>query len=275
MSRHVDPDLVGAARLQLDVEEAGGAVRLDQVVMGHRRLALGGDRPLVVVVGVAADGGVDGAAHRVRVALDEGVVLLLDDPVAELGLEQGVRALGLGDDHQSGGADVEAVDDALALGGAGGRDPVPGGGEAADDGGAGPAGAGVGGDADRLHDDHDVVVVVDDLHALDGLGDDLDRRSGLRHLHLQPGAPVDPLGLPGHRAVHLDLPGGGQLGGLGAGEAEHAGDGGVDALALQTVRYGQGADLGVRTHQSSMPCATRSPYSPVSPCGRSRRGPGP
>ena len=42
--------------------------------------------------------------------------------------------------------------------------------------GAGPAGAGVRGHADRLDDHDDVVVVVHDLHALDRLGDDLHRR---------------------------------------------------------------------------------------------------
>ena len=110
------------------------------------------------------------------------------------------------------------------------------------------------GDADRLDDHDDVVVVVHDLHALDGLGDDLHRRGRLRHLDLEPGAAVHPLGLADHRAVDLDLPGGGQLGRLGTGEAEHAGDGGVDALALQAVGYGQGADLGNGTHPSSMPC---------------------
>ncbi len=108
--------------------------------------------------------------------------------------------------------------------------------------------------AHRLHDHDDVVVVVDDLHALDGLGDDLHRSGRLRHLHFQPGTAPHPFGLPDHRTVHLYLPGGGQLCGLGAGEAEHAGNGGVDPLAFQAIGYGQGADLGLRTHLSSMPC---------------------
>ena len=140
-----------------------------------RGLPLGGDRPLVVVRGVPADGRVDRAAQRVGVALDQRVVALVDRALAELLLEQGVGALGLGDDHQAGGADVEPVHDALALGGAGGGDAVAGRGQPADDGRAGPAGARVRGHADGLDDHHDVVVVVHDLHALDGLGDDLRR----------------------------------------------------------------------------------------------------
>ena len=71
---------------------------------------------------------------RVGVALDQRVVALVDRALPELLLEQRVRALRLGDDHQPGGADVEPVHDALALGGAGGRDAVAGGGEPADHG---------------------------------------------------------------------------------------------------------------------------------------------
>ncbi len=190
----------------LTSSRGGGAERLDQVVVRDGRLAVGGDRPLVVVLRVAADGGVDGAAGRVRVALDERVVALVDRALLELALQRRVRVLRLGDHHQAGGADVQAVHDALALGGAGGRDAVPGGGEAADHGRARPARGGVGGDADGL-DDHDhVVVVVHDLHALDRLGHDLHRGGRLRHLHLEPGAPADPLGLSDHRPVDRDLP---------------------------------------------------------------------
>ena len=43
--------------------------------------------------------------------------------------------------------------------------------------------------------DDDVLVVVHDLHALDGFGHDLQRRGGLRQLHLEPGARGDTLGL--------------------------------------------------------------------------------
>ncbi len=253
--------------------------------MRDRRLALGGDRPLVVVVRVAADGGVDGAAGRVGVALDQRVVALVDRALLELALQGGVRALRLGDDHQAGGADVEAVHDALALGGTGRRDAVPGGGEPADDRGPGPAGAGVGGDADRLHDHDHVIVVVDDLHALDRLGDDLHGRGRLRHLDLQPGPAVHTLGLPDHRAVDRDLPRRGQLGGLRTGEAEHAGDGGVDTLALQAVGHGQVSDLGncahpveyagrVRHRLTEARAAARTAARAVSPCGRCRPGPG-
>lgn len=202
------------------------------------------------------------------------VVPLVDRTLLELPLERGVRPLRLGHDHQARGTHVEAVHDALALGGTGGRDAVPGGGEPADHGRPGPAGAGMRGDTHGL-DDHDhVVVVMDDLHALDRLGDDLHRRGRLWHLDLQPGPAVRPLGLTDHRPVDRDLPRGGDLGRLGPGEAEHAGDGGVDALALQAVGHGQGTDLGNGAHPSSMPDTTDSPDRRlwISPCGPCRRG---
>ena len=78
-------------------------------------------------------------AHRVGMALHQGVVALVDRALLEGALERGVRPLALGDDHQPAGADVEAVHDALPLGGAGGRDAVARRGQAADDRRAGPA----------------------------------------------------------------------------------------------------------------------------------------
>ena len=73
---------------------------------------------------VPVDRGVDGAGARVRVALHERVVALVDGALAERPLEHGVRPLGLGHDHEPAGADVQPVHDALPLGGAAGRHPV-------------------------------------------------------------------------------------------------------------------------------------------------------
>ena len=94
--------------------------------------------------------------------LHERVVALVDRALAEGLLERGVGALALGDHHQPGRADVEAVHDALPLGRAGRRDAVaqrPA--SAADDGRPGPARARMGRDPDRLVDHDDVVVVVE------------------------------------------------------------------------------------------------------------------
>ena len=68
-------------------------------------------------------------------------------------------------------------------------------GQAADHGRAGPAGAGVGGDADRLVHHDDVVVGVDHPQAVHRLGDDLRRDGRRRQRHLQPGTGADLVGL--------------------------------------------------------------------------------
>ncbi len=124
--RHVHPDLVGAAGLQLDVEQADRAERLDRVVVRHRGTAARDDRPAPVAGGVPVDRRVDGAAQRVRQALDQRVVALVDGALFEGALEQGVGRLALGHDHRAGGVGVEAVHDALAFGGAAGGDRVAG-----------------------------------------------------------------------------------------------------------------------------------------------------
>src|SRR3954470_10761845 len=63
--REVHPDLVGATRLEVDVEQAGVPERLDHLVVGDRRLGGLYDRELVVVTRVSPDGRVDGPHDRV------------------------------------------------------------------------------------------------------------------------------------------------------------------------------------------------------------------
>ena len=111
----VHPDLVGAAGLEMDLHQRGRPERLDDLVVGDARLAAGQHRELVVVVGMAADRGVDRALQRIGQALDEGVVGLVDRALLEGTLERGVGVLAFGDHHESTGAHVETVDDAAAL----------------------------------------------------------------------------------------------------------------------------------------------------------------
>ena len=99
------------------------------------------------------------------------------------------------------------------------------------------------GDADRLVDDHDVVVVVDDRHAGHRLGDQLGAGRGAVLGQRRPPATRrrrTRSDLPTERRSSVDRAGGGQVGGLGAGEAEQPGERGVDALALEAVGDGQG-----------------------------------
>ena len=108
------------------------------------------------------DGRVDRSGERVGVPLHDRVVDLLDLALLEGALERGVGTLGLGDDHESARADVEAVHDALPLGSAGRRDPDTAGGQCTEHGRALPADGRVRGDAGGLVDDDDLVIVVDD-----------------------------------------------------------------------------------------------------------------
>ena len=131
---HVHADLVGAAGLELDVEQRRVPEGLDGVVVGDAVAASRHHRELVRRGGMPVDRGVDGAGHRVGMALHQCVVALVDGPLAERVLQHGVGPLALGDHHQPAGADVESVDDALPLLGAAGRHPVPGRGQPTDDG---------------------------------------------------------------------------------------------------------------------------------------------
>ena len=123
--------------------------------------------------------------------------------------------------------------------GAAGGDPEAGAGQAADHGRPGPAGAGVGGDADRLVDDDEVVVVIarsacpatDSATTCGGQG----APAG----HVQPRPCDDPVGLDRGRTVSSTVPAADQLGGPGAGEAEQAGQRRVEALAGQPLGHGR------------------------------------
>jgi hypothetical protein len=86
----------------------------------------------------------------------------------------------------------------------------------------------VGRHAHGLVDDHDVVVVVDDGHAGNGFGDDLEGRAdrGAGKRHLQDVAGANPVGSWPAGAIVDDVPNrlGGEVGGSGCGsEAEEPG----------------------------------------------------
>ncbi len=145
-------------------------------------------------------------------------------------------ALALGHHHQAAGADVQAVHDPLPLGRAGGGDAHPGRGQRPQDGRTGPARARVGGHADGLVDDDQVVVLVDHDEAVDRLGLHAERRGRVREPDLQPGPRMQAVRLGRGGAVDLDRPLADQVGGPAAGQAEQPAQGDVDPLALQPLR---------------------------------------
>ena len=197
------------------------------------------------------------------------MVGLVDRPVAERVLEHRVGVLGLADHHHPGRADVEPLHDALALRGAAGGDPEAGAGEVADHRRPRPAGAGVHGDTDGLVDHHDGVVVVDDLDALDDLGDHLERVGRRRDRHVEHRPGVHPVGLADRRAVHLDVALADEVRGAGPGHPEHPGDGGVHALAGQALGHQHHALLSHRAR----PCPGPRPCGSRLHVARRRRSP--
>ena len=93
----------------------------------------------------------------------------------------------------------------------------------------------MGGDPDRLVDDHEVGIVVDDPHPLDPGRSDRCLRAW--ELNLQPGTRGDPFGLRRRCTVEADLAVLDEFGGLRPGQAEQAGEGSVEPLSLQSVGY--------------------------------------
>src|SRR6187200_1909125 len=142
-----------------------------------------------------ANRSLNSAGERVRMALNQRVVDLVDAAGSEGSLQDRVRALAFGDHHQPGRTDVQPLHDAPPLRNPGGRDPEAGPGKVAEYVGSGPAQTGMGSDTDRLVDHHDVLVVVHDDNAFDLL------RSYSRHsrlivkLHFEHGPNTDAIRL--------------------------------------------------------------------------------
>ena len=198
---HVDADLVRPSRLEVDLEQRRGTERLDGLVVRHRGLPVDDDRELPVGRRMATDGRVDRAGERVGMPLHDGVVDLLDGALAERLFEHGVGALGLRDDHEAGGADVESMHDAGALCGTAVAIAKPAAASPPSTVGPVQPDGRVSGDAHGLVDDHDLVVVVDDVLARARRRATTRRRLARGPRHLEPRPGFEPVGLaaPGDR----------------------------------------------------------------------------
>ncbi len=111
----VDADLVGAAGMEVGLDEGGVVEALKDAVGGPGVTAFadaGGHA--FAVGGVAGDGGADVAAEFGDFAAHDGVVDLFESAPGELGLELLVGGVIFGDDEAAAGIAVEAVDDAWA-----------------------------------------------------------------------------------------------------------------------------------------------------------------
>ncbi len=234
----VNPDLVRATGLQFDVEQAGGLMSFQRVVVGDALPAALHDRELPVIAPMSTDRCVDRSAGRIRMPLHQCVIALFDGALLESPLHHGVGALGEGHDHHTRCADVEAVHDALPLVNARRGDSESRTGKAAEHRRSVPADSGVGRHPGRFVDRDDVVVGVENGHALDFDGRILRRRRRFGQSHLQPCARCQPVGLTHRCAVKVDAAVFGQRSGRGAGQSEQPRQPGVDAHARQSLRHG-------------------------------------
>ena len=108
----MDPDLVGAARMQLEPQE------IDDLEASHNRRVgaggppLGGDRHAFPIANMASHGGFDPQFSRVQVSPGKGGVASPDPPSRDRRSELAVSEVGLGDDHQARGVAVQPMYDA-------------------------------------------------------------------------------------------------------------------------------------------------------------------
>ena len=215
--------------------ELGARHELERVVVGDSALTTVDDGHAPFARGVTTDRRIDRARGRVEVPGYDGVVHLLNRAFLERALHDRVCELRLGDHHRAGCAHVEAVHDALALGGPVAGDAISGRLQVAQDRGAFPTGAGVCGDADRLVDDDDILVVVQDRH----IGDRRRLVLGFGDAHLDNVHSTETIRLSRAHAVDEDVSLPRQLRAARARQAEHAGQSSVDPLTHEGVGDGK------------------------------------
>ncbi len=171
-----------------------------------------------------------------------GVVHLLNRAFLERALHDRVGELGLGDHHRPRSTHVEAVHDALTLGRAVAGDAISRRLQVPQNRGAFPTGAGVCGDADRLVDDDDILVVVQDRH----IGDRRRFVLGFGDTHLDNVHSTETIGLSRAHAVNEDVSLPRQFRAARARQAEHAGQSSVDPLTHEGVGDGSIRELTAR-----------------------------
>ena len=143
-----DEGSVGEVGDVFDVGDGGFAVHVD----GH----------LLAVRLIASHGGVDGELVPINVSGDDGEVSALGGFLFDLGSEGDVGGVGFGDDHESGGFSVEAMDDARSEIAADFGEWSASAQEGVNERGFSEGRGGVGCEASRFVDDeHDIVFIED------------------------------------------------------------------------------------------------------------------
>ena len=152
-------DLVCLAGFREDAQERHLAETLVEFPVGQRRSAVLQHRHAHLRIGVRADRSVDFAFVRFRVSRNKHQVFLLHRVVLKLMREMPLRLDILGEEHHAAGVFVEAMDDAQARIGVATARKIQLRSEAFDQA-VGFTAAGNGGQAGRLIDGDEIVVVV-------------------------------------------------------------------------------------------------------------------
>ena len=162
--RSVDADLMGAAGMKTEFEQAGTRPGAKHFPIGFRRTTPATDRHPLAGDGVTADGSIPRACISAGTSEDESEIGFFRFPVTELSAEFAVCGIIFGGDENAGGFAIEAVNDARAIGGAPGGELAfamvkEGGGE----GSGGATCTGVNVHAGGFVDDEDVIVLMEDV----------------------------------------------------------------------------------------------------------------
>ncbi len=205
--RHVHADLVGPARLKAHRQQGRGPEGLVGVVVGDAWLPIRNHSEKARLARMTVNRCVHRATGRIRMSLHQSTIDLLHLPLPEGALQHGVGVLTFRDNHDSRGADVQAVDDALTFGSTAGRNAVASGGEAADHGRPAEAGSRMGGHAHRLAHHDDVTIIMDHLEAGHRGRLQLDRSRRRRQFDVKPRAAGHPIGPAPHRPVDAGVAG--------------------------------------------------------------------
>ena len=112
----VDPDLVGAARLEPDLHQGGIGGDGDSLEFGDGLLAVGDHGHLLSVSGISSDRGLDPGRRLGDLPNDDGAILARHAAALKLAGELAVGRIISGDHHETGGVAIEPVDDARTLG---------------------------------------------------------------------------------------------------------------------------------------------------------------
>ena len=246
--RQMHADLVSATRFEHETEQGVALQFLDGLVVGACRAPAGVHGHLLAVARVPRDGGVDGSGFRSDHAHGHGQIFFLELAVLQLFGEPLVRRLGLGDHHQAGGVEVQAVHDAGPQFAADAADVGAPGQQGVDQGAVGMARPRVDGQARRLVHHDQVLVLVDGGNRY-VLRDQVRGGPGRRDTYDYRVPGPNPLGGTGDASIDGDHAFGGQ--GLQA-AAGKAGSGQFRQLSQPGVQPGR---VGVAAHDKFVPLA--------------------